>query len=165
MSVSTTVQMKLTTVETPASNVPAMNTQSSLTHNGFDVSKTLNATSTPPATQCAYQEKVLTAGAATLDLRTLTGSNSLAVDLNGLKPVAILVKAPATNTNPITLGVGASNGYDGLGSAFEVTLKPGMSVQLDLHNQGTAVSGTNKTLDLTGTGSTDKLQFGVVAGT
>jgi hypothetical protein len=85
------------------------------------------------------------------------------VDLNGLKPRAVLFENPATNANPITIAVGASNGYTGFGADYSETLQPGQKVLKRLGSAGTAVSGTVKTLDISGTG-TQALKYQMVAG-
>ena len=57
------------------------------------------------------------------------------------------------------------NGYDGMGSAFSVTLEPVASFIFFFYaGTGNAVGGSNKTLDLSGT-TTDGVRFSVVAGT
>ena len=104
----------------------------------------------------------MTAGAATLDLRACEGTQG-AVDLNGLKPRVIIIEAKAGNANPITIAKGASNGYTGFGAAFSITLQPGQKVMIDDNGAGTAVSGTVKTLDVSGTG-TQGLNYMIVGG-
>lgn len=138
-------------------------TKKSITYDGGSESVVLTPTSTPPATLHGVGQVALSSGIATLDLRALTGVNGVAVDLNGLKPRAILFENPATNANPITIAKGASNGYTGLGSSFSLTLAPKEKILLYLDDAGTAVSGTVKTLDLTGTGA-QVLNYQIVAG-
>jgi hypothetical protein len=135
-----------------------------VTFDGGNETKTLTASSTPPVTAHAVGQQALSSGTGTIDLRSLTGLNGVAVDLNGLKPTAILFENPVANANPITIAKGATNGYTGLGANFSLTLQPGQTVLLDLVAAGTAVSGTVKTLDLSGTGS-QALKYQMVAGT
>jgi hypothetical protein len=131
-------------------------------HGGFDTSTgLLTGSTTPDVTAAAYETVTLSGGAATVDLTALT-LNGDAVSLSGLKPRAIRFKN--TGANNMTIAKGASNGYDGLGGSFSVTLEPGQAVMFDLGSAGNAVGGTNKTLDVSGTG-TDTLQLSAVAGT
>jgi hypothetical protein len=88
----------------------------------------------------------------------------VAVSLNGLKPRAILLENPSANANPITVSIGAANGYAGLGADFSLTLKPGQKGLLWLDAAADAVDGTHKTLDLAGTAA-QALKYQIVAGT
>ena len=163
MSIRATVKMFCTVVETLAASVPFIsNTRNSVTHDGLNEEKTLTATSTPTGTTLAQGDVDMTAGAATLDLRACEGTQG-AVDLNGLKPRVIIIEAKAGNANPITIAKGASNGYTGFGAAFSITLQPGQKVMIDDNGAGTAVSGTVKTLDVSGTG-TQGLNYMIVGG-
>lgn len=165
MSVRATIGLELSVVETVAADAGGFvsSTRNSVTVNGGNVSEALTGATTPPVTAHAFGTKAMTAGAATLDLRSLTGLNGAAVDLNGLKPRAILLCNPDTNANDITVEIGASNGYTGMGAAFSETLKPGESVLRRFGAAGVAVSNTVKTLDITGTG-TQALEYQIVAG-
>lgn len=72
---------------------------------------TLNATSTPVASQVASDAGALTAGAATIDLTAAPSRDGGTVDLTGLKVQAVKIACPATNTAAVVVAVGASNGY------------------------------------------------------
>lgn len=164
MSVQTTFNLTVNTIETLTTNVPAaVGGGNTLTHGGFNTALTLNATSTPPATECAYFEQALSSGAATIDLRALTGSNGRAIDLNGLKVQVFKVKAKASNANPITVTVGASNGYLLAGSAWKVILQPGQEFVFSGNAAAPAVGASAKTIDLSGTG-TQSVEVAVIAG-
>lgn len=163
MSVSATIGMTLTVVETFTANVPFVSsTRNSITHSGLTESETLGAATSPTATVLAQGDFALTAGTGTLDLTALEGTQGT-VSLSGLKPRAIIVRAKAANANPITIDVGASNGYTGFGAAFNITLQPGQKVMIEDNGAGTAVSGTVKTLDLTGT-SAQGIDYMIVGG-
>jgi len=167
MAISTTMRQTLTTVETLGSTAnPAISSSNNtVTHDGFNVAVTLNASSDPDGKSVACWEETLSDGAATIDLTNLTGTNGGTVSGDGKRVRALLVKAPSDNGNVITLSKGASNGYAGLGSSFSVDLDPGCSHLFYLADQGDEVSnGVDDTLDLAGTGFTDFLELQVVFG-
>lgn len=150
-------------VETLGSTPAALDASAKVTHTEFDTEVALTGTTTVPVSKCAYFEQALTAGAATVDLTALVGSNAGAENMTGLKVQAAKFIAPATNTGPITVAVGASNGYNLLGANTEFAVSPGQEVTI-LGNDATPdVGASAKTLDLTGTG-TEKLQIAIVAG-
>lgn len=132
-----------------------------VTFDGGTLDVTLSPTTTPAATAHAVGKQALTAGAATIDLTALTGFNGQAVSLSGLKPRAVLLHN--TGANAMTIAKGAANGYTGFGSAFSLTIPAGGKAILYQAANGTAVSGTDKTLDLSGTG-TQELKYQAVAG-
>jgi hypothetical protein len=88
--------------------------------------------------------QALTAGAATIDFTAspYSGGTSTLIRLFLMNPVS--------NANDMTVVKGTTNGYTGFGSALSITLKPGQSVQLQ---SSTALSGSVKTLDVSGTGT------------
>jgi hypothetical protein len=155
------IRLGLSTTEFRSDGDLAPGTQ--LLHSGYDVTANLTASSTPDVTKAGYGTKAMTAGAATLDLTVLTLQDA-AVTITALDPRAILFTAASGNAGAITIVKGASNGYDGLGAAFSLTLEAGQSAMFYLGATGNAVSGTNKTFDLSGTG-TDSITYGIVAGT
>jgi plastocyanin len=129
----------------------------------------LGAASTPPAAKLAAFATTLASGTATIDLTAVPDSYGASQTLTGLRVQIIKVQAPATNVNPIALTPGS---YAAAGGGFvfhsggSITLNPGDEV-LWTNTSGTsapAVSGSVKTLTLTGTGSADKLNFTIVAG-
>lgn len=154
MSIEAAYVANLTVVETLETNVPAVSaSDAGITHNGWNKSATLNASSTPPATKTAAFQKALSTGSGTIDLTALPGTNGATVDGTGLKVQAIKFANPAANANPITVAVGASNGYDLFGSAFSITLQPGQEALFYGNDATPDVGASDKTLDLTGTGS------------
>ena len=154
MSVALTYTANLTAVETLEANVPAASTtKRRVTHDQFNTTSELSAATTPPVTKVAAFQQALTAGAATVDLTSLTGTNGASVDGTGLRVQAMKLRNPSTNANAITVVEGASNGYDGFGSTFDVTLEPGAEMVILTKDGGADISGTNKTLDLSGTAS------------
>lgn len=162
MAVTVSYQLKATVTETLPNNIDsAADASRVITHSSFDLSGTLNASSTPPATSVAEQLVPLVAGAKTIDLRALTGTNGASVDGNGLRVQIFRVKN--TGANAMTFAKGASNGYDGFGSAFSLTVAPGAAVEIFGNDGGSDIGSTNKTIDVTGT-STQAFQLSVVMG-
>lgn len=154
MSVDVTLAATLTVIETLAGNAPfALSGNKRVTHNQLNQSETLNASSTPPATTVAAFTKALTAGSGTIDFTSMTGTNGASVSASGLKLQAALIKATDANANTYTVSDGASNGYNGFGSTFEVTLQPGQWALLFGNDATTDVDGTHKVWDVSGTGS------------
>jgi hypothetical protein len=154
MSVAVSIVHKLLAIETLETGVPAAAAaDKTVTHSGFDRTFTLNSATTPPATKCAYFSQALSTGAATIDLTALPGVNGGTVNGTGLKVQAIRFENPAANANAITIGEGASNGYELLGNAWTVPLQPGQIAQYYLKDLSPDISGSAKTMDLTGTGS------------
>ena len=80
----------------------------------------------------------------------LTAIGTPPADLTGKRVTLLTLKAPATNTGPITVSKGATTGYD-IGGSFSVTLLPGQVNMV----QGTAASDTvgptKYLLDVSGT--------------
>ena len=91
-------------------------------------------------------QMTMTAGAVTLDLSAIP--TNPVVDGTGKAVYGLYLLNPATNANSITIAKGASSGYTGFGTSFSTTLAPGESCQLA---SKTAISGSVKTLDITGT--------------
>lgn len=133
------------------------------TQNPFSTSAQLNATSSPAVSEGGFCQQLLTAGAATIDLTSVATTRGRTMTFSGLKIRAIRIKALSTNSNPLTIAKGASNGYTGFGSAFSITLKPGQEITFYDNGAGVAVSGSVKALDLSGTG-TEGIQFSISGG-
>ena len=162
MSIQTTLQMVVNTVETLTVNVPAAQNTSSITQSGYNSNYTLPNGSVP-AVECAYFEQALSGGVASIDLRNLSGTNGRVIDLNGLKVQVVKFKAKATNANPLTVTVGASNGYLLAGAAWKVVLQPGQEVLFYGNEAAPDVGATAKTIDLSGTGS-QSVEVVIIAG-
>ena len=113
MSVELTYAATVTVVETLEDNVPAATgANRKVRHDQFNGAAGLTASTTPPVTKVAAFEKALSAGAATIDLTNLTGTNGATVDGTGLKVQVLKIKNKATNANPITIKTGLTDGYD-----------------------------------------------------
>src|SRR3954469_7660829 len=106
MSVSATYKSNLTIRETLTAEAAGTPT---ITHSGFDSSKSLSASTTPSVTKMIARTLSLSTGALTIDLTSLTGTASSSVTLSGLKIQMMKIKNTATHA--ITIAKGASNGY------------------------------------------------------
>lgn len=164
-SISVAYAAAATVTETVGSTpaTASSGSDATLVHNQFNKTATLNASSTPPATKHAAFEKALVAGAGTIDLTALPGTNNGSVDGTGLKVQVAYIKAKAANGNPILIEVGASNGYELAGADFSVSLQPGQEFLFFGNDATPDVASGDKILDLTGTG-TDGLQVEIVLG-
>jgi len=155
-STSLTYAVTATLVEIlPAAQAPGAASEAArtVTQAGFNAAqRVLKSDSSPPVTCGALFQQALAAGAATIDLTALDGFNDKAVNGTGLRVQLLRVKNPTTNANPITVAKGVSNGYDGFGAAFSVTLQPGAEMTFLTNDAGGDIGSGNKTLDLTGTG-------------
>lgn len=158
-----TVAMKLNMATLEELTGDDLNANTQILHNGYDINKAFSASTTPDVDTAAFQTKLMSGGAGTIDLTSLL-LNGVAVSASGKKPRGLLITALSGNSGNVTVVKGASNGYTGLGSAFSITLEPGMSVAVDFASGGNAVGSGDKTLDLSGTG-TDGVRFSFVAGT
>jgi hypothetical protein len=134
-----------------------------VTVDGLKETISLNSGSTPAVTKHAIFKQALTAGAATIDLTSLTDVAGASFSGNGLKVRAAKFRAPATNANPITITPGASNGIDLFGASSSVTLSPGQSVLFYFKDGAPAIASGDKTLDLAGTG-TQELEVELLIG-
>lgn len=180
--INTTYISQLTTNETVTDGPGETST---VQHAGLNTAQTFNANTTPKGQAIAPFTVTLSSGAATVDLTnapassapTQSGNSPAGATINGSTAGAgstatavqtLKIVAPATNVNAISIAPGASNGYKASNGGFffitgkGITLQPGDEVMW----KGTApaISGTVKTLDLSGTGSSDSLQFEIILG-
>ncbi len=167
MSATATQVMGITVTETPA-NIPgiqvAPTTSTTLIHSAFNQSGSISG-----VTQAAVFHQALTGDSATIDLRALVGSNSGAIDGNGLKVQALMLKAvradgTTPNGNVITISVGAADGYELAGAAFSLALQPGQSFLWLGADSAPDIATGDQDLDLDGTGSADGVQVTVAMG-
>ena len=161
MPVSVAYNSSLTTVETLATN--ATHQSGSVTAQLATSLAAQTSASTPACTARAGADVALSSGTHTIDLTALTGTNGAAVDGTGLRVQYAKFLNPATNANPITIAEGGTNGYDGFGASFSITLVPGAEVLIRTKDAGSDISSTKKTLDLTGTG-VQALSYEIIMG-
>ncbi len=151
MSISVAYGFKLTTTETLA-DASLSSSANQVIHNAYDEAGTLTALTTVPVTKEASFLLALTAGAATIDLRALTGLNGASVDGNGLKVQFMRIKNLGANN--MVFVPGASNGYELLGASGSVTAYAnGGLVMIGANDKAPDIGSSTKTIDVTGTGS------------
>lgn len=169
MPLQATYRGELTIVEpVTVTGLPAASGGATIdvTHNGFNTNVAFTTATAPDIELVAVYEKALAAGTGSIDLVTHTGSNGAVKDFTGKSVRAFKFKAKDTNAGPITLTEGAANGYELLGNAWKVELKPGaevMGVFPLVAQQAPVVGAAAKVIDLTGTG-TDVVQVELIAG-
>lgn len=137
-------------------------------HTIADTRGTLNATSTPAVTKTFSDTLNLTAGAATLDLTSLSGPAGTTVDFTDLKVHLVKLSCPSTNTAGITVDRGAANAYNLFGAdnstAEQVEVLPGATCEFFHGNNETEdVDATHKSVQFAGTG-TEAIDVILVAG-
>ena len=147
VELKTSVQQTFDTAAGPAAGTPKV------THANWDFKHSLNATSTPPLTKHAVEQKALAGGAGTIDLTATKGFNGEAVDGTGLKVQALKLRNPSTNANSISIEPGAANGYDFCGADFKITLEPGTEVLIFCLDTAPDVAIADCQIDLAGTGA------------
>lgn len=135
----------------------------SLIHNGLYLNSELGPATTIPAALCAFFQKALSSGAASIDLTTLPGTNGATIDGTGKKVQAIFLRNPSTNANSIAATFGASTPYLLAGAAWKVILLPGQSIVMFGNNATPTIGSGAKVIDLAGTGA-QALDVGVILG-
>jgi hypothetical protein len=150
MAVSATVNMKIKVRETFAQDGA---TSASVYYDDYGIVETWESTITNhPVTKVSADSIALVAGAKTVDLTALVGTNGAAVDGTGLKVQAVYLENPSTNANSMTFTKGASNGYELMDSAtWRIVLKPGQKACLDLYDATPDVAAGVKAIDVVGT--------------
>jgi hypothetical protein len=163
MAVSAEILASAVVSETGASGLDLVS--ESMVHRLALASTTLNAASTPAATQVWSDRASLTAGAATIDLTALARANLSALDLTGLKVQVILIRNLSTNTGTLEIDVGAANGYNILGSATSEAVLPVGGFLFAYLPEGTPdVSGTASDIDLVSADTDATYDVLIVAG-
>jgi len=161
-AVTVTYTSQIKVVETLPNNTgSASDANRKITHDQYDESGTYTGATTPPVTQCAFFLGTLSGGALTVDLRALTTTNGATLDLNGLKVQMVRIKN--LGANDMTFKEGASNGHNLFSATDGFTVPPGGHVQIFTNDNTDDVSGSNKTWDVTGTGS-QTFECSIVAG-
>lgn len=130
-------------------------------YSAFNTSVPLSATTAVPVTKKAFDTVALVTGAKTLDFTALNDDLLGSIDLTGLK--IQIFKLYNLGAAAMTVAKGASNGYTGFGSSFSVVVPPGGEVVFYGAEGAADVSGSVKTIDITGTG-TQTFELTVIAG-
>ena len=153
MSVSVAYTSKATVTETLENNTGsfAASSDGKVTHNDHDLTATYSAATTPPVTKIAAFTTTLTAGTASIDMTSMTGTNGATVDASGLKLQVAKFSAPSTNANTFTVAVGTTNGYEFNGASFNIALSPGAEALFMANDAAPDVAAGAKTFDLSGT--------------
>jgi hypothetical protein len=165
MTVSVTFNMRMDVTETLDVDVDSA-AQPVIQHSALSIKKTLNASSTPAATKHSQQVYSLSGGAKTIDLTALLSTYGKVLDCTGLK--VRLIRFENLGTATMTIGKGASSGYDLFGGTIApaVAAPDGTTPTGLMQSFGdglAAVDGTHKTIDVTGTG-TDQFALSLVLG-
>lgn len=152
-TLSATVAATCTVTEILDNTPFATSAHKQVIHDMLNQSLTLTTGGSVPITVIAAFNQALTVGAATIDFTSLTGTNGATVSGSGLKLQVAIFLAKSTNANALKIANGTSNGYNGWGSDFAVTLDAAQWVMLYGKDLEADVDGTHKTLTLSGTGS------------
>lgn len=157
MALTVTVASTLTIAETlPTNTGSAVDAKRVVTHEAYNVARTLTATTTPPVTTQASFLLTLSGGLATIDLRELVGTNGASIDGNGLKVQELRIRN--LGADPMTFYEGATDGHNlfsvnsGAGVGGQVVFASGFA-HLETYDHGDDISATTKTIDVIGTGS------------
>jgi hypothetical protein len=161
MSVTVAYSLQLTVNETLTAAPDAASQV--IVHKDYNKAGYLTSLTTPPVTKVSSFLAALTAGAKTIDLRTLTAAGGVALDGNGLKVQCVKINNPSTNTGALTVVPGASNGYNLFGATSKLVLNPGEYIEWVGYDALPDIDATHKTIDLTGTG-TESSEWVIVLG-
>ena len=160
-TISATMNQVLKVMETLGNSDPTVAQNPSYQGNLGLSSQRYDAGTTPDGTAYWSGHVNLVAGALSIDLTSLLQvATGFTKDMTGLKLREFQCIADHTNSNPMSIGTGATNGYAELGTLSN--LKADSAVMR--HCVGaSAVDGTHKTLDLAGVG-TDGMSILMVFG-
>lgn len=148
MSVVADWALKVNVVETLSAGIDAAPTPN-INHTGFSTRGTFTASSAVPVTVVSADEIALVAGAHTIDLEALPGTNGATVVGTGLK--VQLFKFKNTGTNAMTIGVGAANGYELKGAGWTEILLAGQEMLFNGNELTPDVAGADSEIDIAGT--------------
>ena len=137
----------------------------------YNHTATLSSGTTVPVTKSSVFTPQLSGGALTIDLTALTDPGGAALDATGLKLQWLMFSNGVVTSNvldagsnsPVTLTNGASNGYDLFGGNNSLTWPAGAGYGLFFNDKLDDVGSTDKTIDLSGTGS-DAFEMTMVFG-
>lgn len=160
MAVSLAYALKADVTETLETNVDAANNPS-IVHSKYSLSGTLNATSSVPATKVVAGKFALTAGARTLDLTNLVGTNGATVNGTGLKVQSLLLRPRGPSA--MTFSQGAANPYQFGGANWSIRRASGQAVMLLGNDQDPDIAGGAKNIDVAGVG-TEEFEMVIVMG-
>lgn len=144
---------------------PAGATEQSVSRNQYDrTGGTLTSTTTPAISVESTAELTPGNGTVNLDLTACADIiGGTTTTFSGKKVVYAQFKCPSTNAAVVKVKTGASNGYD-LQGGQQIWVYPGATVGHYFAGNLTAVDGTHKVLDITGTVALDKIDYQLVGG-
>jgi hypothetical protein len=152
MSIAVSYAATVTVVETLPNNTgSAAAANRVVTHAEYNEVASLGAASTPPATLVSEFLLTLSVGAATIDLRTLTGTNGAVVDGNGLKVQIVRIKNLGANN--MTFKGGAANPHNMFTVTTGQVVFPGAHIMIYSNDNGDDIDATHKEWDVSGTAS------------
>lgn len=164
MSASVTLNRVLTARETVAFGLQH-GSSDGIDHSLALPAKTLNASSTPVASQVVSKRLTLSAGAVSLDLAAVARGSQLAdLDLSGLKVQAIQIACPAANTAPVVAGPHMTNGYALFGASNDVSIPAGGDLTYYAPEGTPDVGASAKVIEFTSTDVDAVVDVLVVAG-
>lgn len=134
-----------------------------ITHNTYNSSQNLSATTSVPCTKVAGGLATLSGGALTLDLTTVTGVEGITRNMTGLKVQCFKFKNKSTNAGTMTVTFGAANPYLLAGSGWKMILQPGQEFTFFGNEATPDVAAGAKNIDIAGTG-TEAGEYIVVCG-
>lgn len=163
MSVQATLQQQLTILEELSVGVPDVSsTGAQVRHDQFNVGPTtLNASSTPPAAQCASLQLT---GTQTIDLTALSGTNGATVNGNGQKVQAVLIQNPSTNTGDLTIAPAGVNPYPLQGTGNSFTIPKGGSILKYFGGNAPVIGAAAKGITFTPAAGGDKYNIVLLLG-
>jgi hypothetical protein len=153
MSVTVDYALRCNVAETLETEVDAAPSPV-VNHTSFSSRGTLTATSTVPATKVSAETVALVAGAYTIDLTALNGTNGSTVVGTGLKVQLFKFKNLGTGTAAtMTLTPGA-DAYNLFGAAFSVIVAAGQEIEF-FGNDATpdVAAGSADEISVAGTGA------------
>ena len=157
MAVDATYVFQITTSETLSTVDAASNPV--ITHDNFNATGRLYASSTPPAIKLLSKVIALSGGAYTINLTTETGTNGVAQDGTGLRVQMIRIKNLGANS--MTFAEGASNGI--ALACLPFTVPAGGIYQLFLNDASPDIAAGDRTIDVSGT-TTQTFQLTLLMG-
>lgn len=156
----------LTTTEMPgAANIDERRRSFS----GLNRQGQLKSDSTPKLEKPPAYQKITISGTTTIDLTAVPAARdptNVTVDMTDKKLIGLQIEAAAANSGNVTVAPGSSNPYPLFGSGNSIIVVPGELITKTIKGAASghpAVSGTVKTIDVTGT-SSDVVEIGLFFG-
>lgn len=164
MAVKATLSMDLAVDETfSAAQLPAAAEGArTIRHAGLGLTQVMQTGSAPDA-ESVSAFKITIDGTDNIDLTALPATLGGTLDATGKKVRALYLVAGSANVAAITIGDGASNGYELAGNTWKVALTGGQRALLYAAAGAPDVGASAKMIDVSGTNG-DTLDVVVVVG-